>query len=94
MRPLAVLTGIILGSCFAIFLGLLVVVFLYWLNADYDYISRDIPRLLGHSAIFFTLALLAAAGLWSQLKYSAWRWYAQAALWAGLAATVVYYWPD
>ncbi|MCP1726514.1 hypothetical protein J2T60_000479 [Natronospira proteinivora] len=94
MRPLAVLTGIILGSCFSIFVGLLVVVLLYWLNAEYDYISRDIPLLLGHSGIFFGLTLLAAAGLWSQVKDSAWRWYAQAALWAALAATVVYYWPD
>jgi len=94
MRPLAVLTGIMLGSTFSIFVGLLVVVFLYWLNAEYAYVSRDIPVLLGHTAIFFGLALVSAAGLWSQVKESSWRWYAQAAMWACLAATVIYYWPE
>jgi len=94
MRPLAVLNGIILGSCFAIAAGLLVVAFLYALNAHYDYIRRDIPGLLGHFAIFFSLTVIAGTGFWGVLRERWWMWYSQAALWASLAAMVVYYWPE
>lgn len=93
MRPLAVLNGIILGSCFAIALGLLVVSFLYALNAHHDYIRNDIPALLGHFGIFLALTLIAGAGFWALVRERWWVWYSQAALWAALAATVVHYWP-
>lgn len=94
MRPLAVLTGILLGSCFAISLGLLVVAFLYSLNMDYDYIRREIPRLLVHASIFCSLTAIAALTFWATLRERWWLWYSQALLWLGLGLMVYYYWPE
>lgn len=93
MRPLAVLNGIVLGSCFAISLGLFVVLFLYGLNADYDYIRKDIPALIGHAAWFTVAALVSAISFWSVVRERWWVWYAQAALVAALGLLVYRYWP-
>ncbi|MDQ2068392.1 hypothetical protein [Natronospira bacteriovora] len=94
MRPLSVLTGIILGSCFAISIGLLVVTLLYFLNAQHDYIRQDIPALLGHGVIFLGLTVLAAAAFWGSIRERWWLWYSQALLWLALGLTVFHYWPD
>lgn len=93
MKPLAVLNGIVLGSCFAISLGLFVVLFLYGLNADYDYIRDDIPALIGHAIWFTGVALVSAASFWSVVRERWWVWYAQAALVAALGLLVYRYWP-
>lgn len=94
MKPLAVLNGIVLGSCFAISLGLFVVLFLYALNADYDYIREDIPALLAHALSFSAATLVSAVGFWGVLRERWWQWYAQAALLAALALLVYRYWPE
>ncbi|MEA5444337.1 hypothetical protein VCB98_00710 [Gammaproteobacteria bacterium AB-CW1] len=94
MKPLAVLNGIIMGSSFAIWIGLVVVLFLYGLNAHYDYIREEIPNLVVHAVIFTGVTVVAALSFWGTVRERWWLWYGQAAMYAVLAAVVVYYWPE
>lgn len=94
MRPLAVITGILLGSSVAIALGLGVVLFIYWLiGAEQPAMQREIPALRTSTAIFFVLSLVAGAAFYAQLVTKGWRWLALALLAALLLATGIYYWP-
>lgn len=94
MKPLAVLNGIFLGSAFSIAVGLLVVVLLYTINIEYDYIREQIPDLLVHAAIFMTLTGVTAVGFYGVLRERWWQWYGQLTVFASLAAIVVHYWPE
>lgn len=94
MKPLAVLNGIFLGSSFSIFIGLVVVVFLYLVNIQADYIRDEIPALLGHTAIFFGFTVVTAVGFYGVLMERWWRWYGQLVVLACLVALVVHYWPE
>lgn len=94
MKPLAVLNGIFLGSSFSIFIGLVVVVFLYLVNIQADYIRDEIPELLRHSAIFFVFTLVTAVGFYGVLMERWWQWYGQLLVFASLVALVVHYWPE
>ena len=95
MRPLTVVTGILLGSCFAIAvsLGAVMIVFLI-LGDDYPRLQYEF-RPLSHSLLIFTgMTAVAALSFFTLVKNHA-RWLlAQLLLWACLAATVMYFLPD
>lgn len=94
VRPLTVLTGILLGSAFAISLGLAVVALLFFLLLDeYPRLETEVQPLLRSTALFVLLTALSAAGFVGVLKNTAWRWYAQAAMWLSLLGIGWYYWP-
>lgn len=94
VRPLAVITGILLGTSVAIALGLGVVLFIYWLiGADEPALQREIPSLRTSTAMFFGLTVVAAGAFYGQLVRKWWRWPLLALLLLLVFAVGLYYWP-
>lgn len=94
MRPLTVITGILLGSCTAITvsLGAVLVIFLV-LGDEHPRLRAEFPGLIDSLLIFSAMTFISALSFYSLLIRHAWRGLAQAAMWLGLAATGFYYWP-
>lgn len=94
MRPLTVITGILLGSSFSIMFSLaaVLVVFLV-LGDEYPRLSDESGALVGSLFIFTVLTVISAVSFYALLKEHPLRWAAQAAMWAGLLATGAYFWP-
>lgn len=92
MRPLTVLTGIILGSAAATTFGLVatLVVFLV-LSDEVPKFRAELPLLGGYSALFAGLTALAALSFIGQAKQRPWRRGAQAAMWGALVALAALY---
>lgn len=94
MRPLTVISGILLGSCLSIVISLAGVLFVYlMLGDDYPRVQHEF-RPLGQSIlIFFAMTAICALSFYTLIKnHRRWPW-AQALMWTGLAATAAYYWP-
>ncbi len=93
MRPLTVLTGIVLGSAAATTFGLAatLVVFLV-LSDEHPQFRSELPLLALYVAIFVGLTALAAASFIGLAKERPWRRWAQAALWATLGTLAAVYW--
>lgn len=94
MRPLAVITGVLMASSGAIAMGLAVVVLIYLIiGTDEPQVRREIPTLLLNSAIFLCYTALAVAAFYAQVKAKSWAPTAVAVMVAALAALVWYYLP-
>jgi hypothetical protein len=94
MRPLSVITGILLGSSAAIAFGLLVVAFIYLLlGEDYPHLRTEFTPLLASVGIFTILTTICAFSFISLLRQKPSRWILQGLMWLGLALTGFYYWP-
>lgn len=93
MRPLTVLTGIVLGSSAATTFGLgaTLVVFLV-LSGDFPQFRAELPMLVRYLGIFLALTGLAAVGFIGLARNRPWRLWAQAAMWASLMAVAALYW--
>jgi uncharacterized membrane protein len=95
MRPLTIITGIVLGSSASITLGLIVVMLIFVLTGlDQPRISDEFEPLASSVAMFAVLTAFSAASFIGEVKAQAWRWYAQAAMWLTVLAIGTYYWPD
>ena len=94
MRPLAVVTGILLGSCVAISvsLGAVMLVFLI-LGDEYPRLSYEFRGLAASLAIFFVMTIVCALSFYSVVTVHRFRVPAQILMWCSLAATGWYYWP-
>ncbi|HQR23584.1 MAG TPA: hypothetical protein PL152_10050 [Steroidobacteraceae bacterium] len=93
MRPLTVLTGIVLGSSAATTFGLgaTLVVFLV-LSGDYPQFRAELPLLTLYVALFAGLTALAAVSFIGQARERPWRRRAQFAMWGALVALAALYW--
>ena len=93
MRPLTVLTGIVLGSSAATTFGLAatLVVFVV-LGDEHPQFRSERPLLTLYLAIFVGLTALAAASFIGVAKQRPWRRWAQAALWTTLCLLAAVYW--
>lgn len=93
MRPLTVLTGIVLGSAAATTFGLsaTLVVFLV-LSGEHPQFRAELPMLALYLAIFVGLTAVAAASFVGLARQRPWRGWAQAAMWAALAGLAALYW--
>lgn len=93
MRPLTVLTGIVLGSSAATTFGLgaTLIVFLV-LSGDYPQFRAELPLLAVYLGLFAGLTAIAAISFIGQARERPWRRRAQLAMWASLAALVALYW--
>lgn len=92
MRPLTVLTGIVLGSAAATTFGLAatMVVFAVLAN-EHPQFRAELPQLAAYLAAFMGLTALAALGFIGLARQRPWRGWAQAALWVALAALATLY---
>ena len=94
MRPLSVVTLIILGSSFAITFSLTAVVIVVLLLGDeYPRLQAEFEPLLRSLVLFFGMTLICALSFYTLLRRHAARYWAQAAMWAGLFGVGYYYWP-
>jgi hypothetical protein len=93
VRPLTVLTGIILGSAAATTFGLAatLVVFIV-LSDEHPQFRSELPLLAVYLAIFLGLTALAGASFIGLARERPWRHWAQAALWATLCILAAVYW--
>lgn len=94
MRPLTVITGILLGSSLAITISLaaVMVIFLF-LGDEHPRVRDEFGPLVSSVGIFFGMTILCAASFYSLVINHAARYWAQVLMWAGLAATTWYYLP-
>lgn len=92
MRPLTVLTGIVLGSSAATTFGLgaTLIVFLV-LSGETPRFRAELPLLAVYLAIFVALTALAAVSFIGQARQTAWRRWAVAAMWGALACLAALY---
>ena len=94
MRPLTVITGILLGSCVSITVSLAMVLIVFLiLGNDYPRLQHEFRPLSLSLLIFFGMTILTAGSFYSLVRMSRWRFWSQGLMWAGLAATVAYFWP-
>jgi hypothetical protein len=93
MRPLTVLTGIVLGSSAATTFGLgaTLIIFLV-LSGDYPQFREEMPLLGLYLAIFMSLTALAAVSFVGLVRERPWRRWAQAAMWGALGLLIALYW--
>ncbi len=94
MRPLTVITGILLGSCLAITVSLaaVLVIFLF-LGDDYPRVQHEFDSLVASVGIFVVMTIICGASFYSLVINHATRYWAQLLMWAGVAATTWYYLP-
>lgn len=93
MRPLTVLTAIVLGSSVATTFGLgaTLVVFLV-LSGETPQFKDELPLLAVYLAIFVGLTTMAAVSFIGQIRERPWRRWALAAMWGSVAVLAGLYW--
>ena len=94
MSPLAVLTGIILGSAVTIVLGLAMVIVVFLaMSGEQPALAREYPALLKSFLLFLGLAFASGYAFVATLRHRRWLWAAQTLTWITIAALIAYYWP-
>ena len=94
MRPLTVITGIVLGTCLSIAVSLAAVLLMFFvLGDDYPRLNYELPALLQSLVIFTVMTAISALSFYGLLKNHRWRLLAQGGLWAGILSTGLYFWP-
>lgn len=94
MRPLTVVTGVLLGSCLSIAFSLAAVLVIFVvLGDDYPRLDQEYGPLLTSLSIFTAMTAISAGSFYAMAKHHPARWAAQVAMWLGLAGVVFYYWP-
>jgi hypothetical protein len=93
VRPLTVITGIVLGSAAATTFGLAatLVVFLV-LSGEHPQFRGELPLLALYLAIFVGLTAVAATSFIGLARQRPWRHWAQAGLWGLLGVLALVYW--
>ena len=95
MRPLTVITGILLGSNLSIAFSLAAVLIIFSVvGTEHPRLNHEFGPLLTSFSIFTAMTAISAASFYAVLTHHPARWVAQAFLWAGLLATGWYYWPS
>ena len=94
MRPLTVITGILLGSCLAITVSLAAVLFVFIvLGDDYPRLQHEFKPLLHSMLIFLGMTTISAVSFYTLIISHRARYWALAIMFIGLAATIWYYLP-
>lgn len=94
VRPIAVITGILLGSSVSITVSLAAVIVIFLvLGAEYPRLAYEFDALLESELIFLGLTAISSLSFFTLLKEHWSRWWLQGALWVSLAAVGAYFWP-
>ena len=95
MRPLTIITGILLGSAASIGVGLAVVLLLFSLLIDeYPRLQSELPSLVSSTLIFLALTAVRAISFFALIIEWRWRWAGQALMWASLFAVILHFLPE
>jgi len=93
VRPLTVITGIVLGSAAATTFSLAATLVVFLVLADeHPQFRSEFPLLATYLAIFVGLTTLAGASFIGLARRRPWWGWAQAALWVGLCGLAALYW--
>jgi multisubunit Na+/H+ antiporter MnhG subunit len=93
LRPLTVLTGIVLGSSAATTFGLGATLIVFLIHSgDVPQFRDELPLLAVYLAIFVGLTALAGVSFIGQARERPWRRWAQVAMWGTLAGLAALYW--
>lgn len=94
MRPLHVVTLIVLGSCFAIAFSLAaVLIVVLVLGDEYPRLQGEFDPLVRSFLLFLSMTAVSASSFYTLLRLHPLRFWAQGAMWLGLLATGWYFWP-
>lgn len=94
MRPLSVVTLIILGSSFAITFSLAAVILVVLILGDeYPRLQSEFEPLVRSALIFLGMTAISAASFYTMAKTHALRYWLQAAMWLSLLGIGYYFWP-
>lgn len=94
MRPLTVVTLIVLGSSFAIMFSLAAVVLVVLLlGSDHPRLAGEFEPLLKSLVLFVGMTVVAAASFYTLVREHAARFWLQAGMWLSLFGVGYYYWP-
>lgn len=94
MRPLTVITGILLGTSASIAVSLAAVLLIFMiLGDDYPRLQHEFWPLVHSVLIFLGMTAISALSFYALLiNDRRWAW-AQALMWLGLFGTGWFYWP-
>lgn len=70
-----------------------VLVMFVLVGSDDPKLRLEFPALVSSLLIFMGMTVISAVSFYLLLRQHSARWAGQLVLWAGLAATVYYYWP-
>lgn len=94
MRPLTVITAIVLGSSVSITVSLAAVLLMFLvLGDDYPRLAYEFRGLVVSFAIFMAMTAAAALSFWLTIREHRARWAGQAAMWGAVGLIGAYYWP-
>ena len=94
MRPLAVITGIVAGSCLSISVSLAAVFLVYLvLGTDHPRVQHEFGPLVASLFIFLGMTAVSAASFYTLLINHRFRVYLQIAMWCCVAGVAWYYVP-
>ena len=94
MRPLTVITGILLGSCLSIMLSLAAVMLIFLILGDqYPRLSHEFGALGVSLMIFTAMTTISAVSFYALLRDHLQLGRSQRLWGLGLLATGYYYWP-
>ena len=94
MRPLTVITGILLGSCLSITVSLAAVLLVFLLlGDDYPRLQHEFEPLSYSTVIFFIMTIISAVSFYSLIINHQFRHWVQVIMWLCLLMTGWYYWP-
>jgi hypothetical protein len=94
MRPLTVITGIVLGSCLSITVSLVAVMIMFLvLRDEHPRLVAEFDAMRASLALFSAMTAISALSFYGLLIRHKWRIPAQVLMWLGVALVGVYYWP-
>ena len=94
MRPLTVITGIVLGTCLSITVSLGAVLLMFLILGDeFPRLGSEFPSLVVSLLLFLVLTSISAVSFYAVLTNHAWRLIAQLGMWLAIAAVGFYFWP-
>lgn len=94
MKPLTVVTGIVLGTCLSIAVSLAAVLLMFVVLSDeYPRLEHEFRALIESLAIFTAMTAISAVSFYWMLINHPKRLLAQAVMWLGLVAAGFALWP-
>jgi len=94
MKPLTVITGIVLGTSVSIAVSLAAVLVMFLILGDeYPRLSYEFDALVRSLGVFTLMTAISASSFYGLLIRHRLRWPAQFLMWLGVLSIAWFYWP-